>query len=278
MKLIHLTDPHLTIPNTLLYGLDPLERFNLAIDSINRDHSDADLCVITGDLAHSGEQIAYQSFAQCLDRLIPPCRFIVGNHDDRHKLKKQFANLAMDEQGFAQSVIPTSAGYFLLLDTIEEGTHQGAYCPARIAWLKEQLEATKDSDVFLFSHHPPFKVGLPAMDAIGIKTADAKALSALLKQYPHVRHLFFGHLHRPLSGTWQNIGFSTLRSTCHQVWLDFSEQEIIPGSHEPAAYSIVWIDEEQLVVHTHDFLDASAKYPLGSWDYEQWHKQHAEDS
>jgi 3',5'-cyclic AMP phosphodiesterase CpdA len=270
MKLIHLTDPHLTIPGNTLYGLDPLERFNAAIDNINEFHADADLCVITGDLAHTAEEIAYQAFSTSIKRLIPPCHFIMGNHDDRDRLKQEFPALPLDDNGFVQSSLSTPAGKFLLMDTIQAGSHQGAYCPQRLEWLREQLESTKGTDVFLFTHHPPFKVGLPTMDAIGIKEDDANALARLLDQFDHVRHLFFGHLHRPLSGTWKGIGFSTLRSTCHQVWLDFSSTEMIPGSHEPPAYSIVFIDKDQLVVHTHDFLDASPKYDLGSWDWDEW--------
>jgi 3',5'-cyclic AMP phosphodiesterase CpdA len=273
MKLIHLTDPHLTIPGDTLYGLDPLERFNAAIDSINTLHADADLCVITGDLAHTAENTAYEALATALERLIPPCHFIMGNHDDRDKLKQRFPHLPLDKHGFVQTALPTPAGQFLLLDTIQQGSHRGAYCQKRQQWLREQLEISKGIDTFLFTHHPPFNVGIPTMDAIGIKKDDAKALATLLEDFDHVRHLFFGHLHRPLSGTWQGIGFSTLRSTCHQVWLDFIETEAIPGSHEPPAYAIVLIEKDQLVVHTHDFLDASEKYQLGSWRWEDRHKK-----
>lgn len=270
MKLIHLTDPHLTIPGKKLYGLDTLARFKAAIESINTLHADADLCVITGDLAHTAEEEAYQSLSACLEDLIPPCHIIMGNHDERERLRQAFPELPLDPYGFVQSCVPTKAGQFLLLDTIQAGSHQGAYCAQRLDWLENQLENSRDSDVFLFTHHPPFKIGVPVMDRIGIKEEDAEAMGALLSKYDHVRHLFFGHLHRPLSGTWQGIGFSTLRSTCHQVWLDFNATEMIPGSHEPPAYSIALIDKDQLVVHTHDFLDSSPKYDLGGWNWEDW--------
>jgi len=273
MKLIHLTDPHLTVPGHQLYGLDPLARFHAAIDNINAHHADAELCVITGDLAHDAKASAYDALSTALDRLIPPCHFIMGNHDDRHTLKQQFADLPLDAYGFVQTALKTSAGQFLLLDTIQQGSHQGAYCEKRLQWLREQLEISKGVDTFLFTHHPPFNVGIPAMDAIGINAADARALSILLEDFDHVRHLFFGHLHRPLSGMWKGISFNTLRSTCHQVWLDFSASDIIPGSHEPPAYAVVFIEKDQLLVHTHDFLDASPKYPLGSWRWDEWHKK-----
>ncbi|WP_078118793.1 phosphodiesterase [Thiosocius teredinicola] len=272
MKLIHLTDPHLCKPGRKIYGLNPLDRLQAAIASINQDHADADLCIITGDLAHTAEPEAYEALARCLDTLAIPCRLVMGNHDSRVLLLDRFSGLGVDDNGFVQYRVQTPAGGFYVLDSVQPGTHQGAYCQARRAWLREQLNAYPDQDAFLFMHHPPFKVGIAAMDNIGIRQDDADALGALLDEYDNVRHLFFGHLHRPLSGSWKGIGFSTLRATNHQVWLDFRSGDIIAGSHEPPAYAIVLIDRDQLVVHTHDFLDASPKFDLGSWKWEEWNK------
>lgn len=270
MKLIHLTDPHLVTPGEELHGLDPLDRFNAAIDSINEQHPDADLCVITGDLAHTAQTEAYVALEQSIKRLKPKCYFIMGNHDKRELLFAQFPDLQRDENGYIQFRLPTASGNFFMLDSIEKGTHQGVYCSTRRDWLKRQLEQTEDTDAFLFMHHPPFKIGLASMDAIGVRDEDADALGDLLDEFDNVRHIFFGHLHRPLSGSWRGISFSTIRATNHQVWLDFNQTDHIPGSHEPPAYAIALIEHDQIVIHTHDFMDASPKFSLGSWDYEAW--------
>lgn len=74
------------------------------------------------------------------------------------------------------------------------------------------------------------------------------------------RHLFVGHVHRPITGSWQNIPFSTLRGLNHQLWLDFSHERGIPCSMEPLAYAIAFLSADAGVIHTHDFLDTSAKY------------------
>ncbi len=39
--------------------------------------------------------------------------------------------------------------------------------------------------------------------------------------------------------------------------LDFAEQTKMFESHEPAAYALVRITETDVVVHTHDYVDAS---------------------
>jgi hypothetical protein len=77
-----------------------------------------------------------------------------------------------------------------------------------------------------------------------------------------VQHLFFGHVHRPISGSWQGIPFSSLRATNHQVALDLHGSRAVPGSFEPPAYAVVLVDRHLTLVHNHDFLDASARFDL----------------
>jgi 3',5'-cyclic AMP phosphodiesterase CpdA len=273
MKLIHITDTHLVGSSQTLYGLNPRARLAACIADINRHHPDADLCVITGDLTHWGESDAYRNLRDCLAELALPLRLVVGNHDDRAELRRVFPDTPVDDLGFIQSGLDTAAGRLLFLDTIQAGTHAGRYCPQRQDWLQRELENASDQPVYLFMHHPPFPVGLPSLDVIGIPKADAEALGELLETHGAVRHIFFGHVHRPISGQWRGISFSTLRATNHQVWLDFQALDDVPGSHEPPAYAVVFIEADRVVVHNHDYLDASPKFNLGSSDWTAWSRE-----
>ena len=123
MKLIHLTDTHLVEPGQILYGLNPLERLNLAIASINSLHADADRVVITGDLTHWGQLGAYHALQASLVELKPAHTLILGNHDNRELFRGVFKDALMDENGFVQGVHDTKAGQFLFLDTNQPGTH-----------------------------------------------------------------------------------------------------------------------------------------------------------
>jgi 3',5'-cyclic AMP phosphodiesterase CpdA len=250
MKLIHITDTHFVTAGEILYGLDTRARLDACIADINLHHPDAELCVITGDLAHRGEAKAYAHLRASLAWLQVPWRLLIGNHDDRTQLLAAFPETPSDEYGFIQSTLDTSAGRLMFLDTVFTGIHAGGYCERRLVWLENQLEAAKDLPVYLFLHHPPFAVGLKSLDAFGIHDG---ALGQLIASYPNVRHLFFGHVHRPIAGTWKDIGFSTLRATSHQFWLDFTTEEL-PISHEPPAYAVVLIEGDRLIVHFHDYL------------------------
>lgn len=136
----------------------------------------------------------------------------------------------------------------------------GVFCQHRGQWLAEQL-GNDPRPVLLFMHHPPFAVGLPAMDNISL--LDTLPFSSAIQPHQQrIRHLFFGHLHRPISGSWQGIPFSTLRGTNHQVALDLGAQDKVPGSHEPAQYGVVLVESEQITVHLHDFDDSSRRFWL----------------
>ena len=55
MKFVILTDTHFVARGRKLYGLDPTERLGTAVERINRDHPDISFVIVTGDLAHWGE-------------------------------------------------------------------------------------------------------------------------------------------------------------------------------------------------------------------------------
>jgi Icc protein len=69
-----------------------------------------------------------------------------------------------------------------------------------------------------------------------IAMAEAAAFTEVVTPYrARIRHVFFGHVHRPISGSWLGIPFSTLRGTNHQVCFDLSPQAVHLTNHEPPA-------------------------------------------
>jgi 3',5'-cyclic-AMP phosphodiesterase len=262
MKLIHITDTHLVAPGHTLYGLDPRARLDAAVADINRHHANAEVVVITGDLTHWGEPEAYAGFAESIGTLRCPVVTLVGNHDKRAACLASLKQAPRDPNGFVQGVLDTPAGRLIFLDTLDEASHAGQMCAARLDWLKTTLGSTPtDRSVVIFMHHPPFAVGIHAMDEIALK--EREAFRAIVAPHANqIRHLFFGHVHRPISGSWQGIPFSTLRGTNHQVALDLDPAAPHLASHEPPAYAIALIEAGSVVVHTHDFLDQSRLFPF----------------
>jgi 3',5'-cyclic AMP phosphodiesterase CpdA len=255
MKFIQITDTHIVPPGDRLHHLVPSERLEACVESVNEYHSDAEFCVLTGDLVDKGDDEGYRELRRILSKLKVPFHPMIGNHDCRETFLFSFPEVEADESGFVQYVVPTAVGDFFLLDSVEPGTDIGHLCGRRLAWLEDRLKEASDRAVYLFMHHPPFDIGLKGLDRIRLREPDR--LASLIGRFPNVRHLFFGHVHRPISGSWRGIPFSALRGTNHQVALDFKEEKRIIKSHEPPAYAVALLEHGQTVVHVHDYLDNS---------------------
>lgn len=193
-----------------------------------------------------------------------PCWLLPGNHDERQALRRHFPDRVLaDEAGFLQRVVPLSQGRLLLLDTVDAGRPQGRYCARRLDWLRARLDEARCDGVpvWLAMHHPPMPVGIPSMDFYGLR--EPEPLAALLRAYRDgIRHLLFGHVHRAIAGTWQGIGFSSGRSTNHQVALDLVRTDEVPGSNEPPAYGVILAEGERVIVHTQDVAPEDGGFVL----------------
>jgi 3',5'-cyclic-AMP phosphodiesterase len=260
MKFIHLTDTHIVPEGQRLYGRDPAVTLRAAVAHINHHHPDAAFVVITGDLTERGELAAYVALQRTLAPLVPPCHLVIGNHDRHANFFAVFDAFPPGGSGHLQYVRRYDDGTCILLDTVKPGEPGGELCAARLAWLADTLDRHADDDVYLFMHHPPIDVGIDSMDRRGL--SGREALADVLKRHRKIRHLFCGHLHRPLHGVWHGVPVACQRSTSHQVDLILSPEERTFATLEPPAYSVVLTSPAGTVVHHCDFTDGSPRFDL----------------
>jgi len=72
---------------------------------------------------------------------------------------------------------------------------------------------------------------------------------------PNVKHLFFGHVHRPVSGSFRGLNFTSLQSTAIQAPLPYPAWDwdsFVPAEEAPAI-GIVHLSTDSVVVHFHAF-------------------------
>lgn len=256
MKIIWMTDPHfLTEP---AWGLDLEARLVAAIAHINAHQSDAELCIISGDLTNDGDAPVYDALRARLDRLAMPYYPLVGNHDDRALTRALLPQDVTLDSDFIQYGLETAAGVILCLDTLKDDAvdGEGALCAARMDWLAERLEHHRNRPVFIFMHHPPMDVEM-AFDQI--RLTNGGAFLDLVSRHGNVRQLFMGHVHRPITGSARGIPFTTLRATSFQapgpgpVW-DWNSFTI---AEEAPAYGVVYLKPDSVIVHPEQFCDAA---------------------
>jgi Icc protein len=255
MRFVILTDTHFLEPGRTNYAIDPTSRLETAIEIINRDHTDIDFVIISGDLAHWGQLEAYTNLKSTLASLNAPVLLMMGNHDRRAPFREVFPDADFDGNGFIQFVRVFESATVVALDTLDEDepSHAGLLCTKRISFLERALrEAPKDRPLLLFQHHPPFVTGLPHMDRIMMRNGDEEA--ELFDRIRRPDFMFMGHVHRPIGGVWQGVPFHIQRALAHQVGFDLNTKERIPGTHELPDYALVTVTGRDIVILTRSFL------------------------
>jgi 3',5'-cyclic-AMP phosphodiesterase len=255
MKFVILTDTHLVPAGRRLYALDPAARLEAALAAINREHDDLAFVIVTGDLAHWGEQGAYEALKERLSALRVAVVLMMGNHDRREPFRAVFQEADDDGNGFVQAVRPMDRATILTLDTLggNGDGHTGRLCGRRLSFLERALsEAPRDKPLLLFQHHPPLDLGPPHMDAFKLKDSEEEWRVFQRTRLPEF--MFFGHIHRPAAGIWRGIPFHIQRATSHQVAFDLTTTAYIPGTHEWPDYSLVTVTGRDIVILQRSFL------------------------
>lgn len=255
-KLIVFTDLHMVPPGERLLGLDPSERLRAGVDHVNERHPDAVGVIVTGDLTHRGDPESYLRVRSVLNGLSAPYRLMIGNHDRREAFAAAFPEAPRDRNGFVQQAFDLGDHRLILLDTALEGddagrSHAGVLCDRRLGWLDAELASAKGGPVILFMHHPPLAVGFPGMDRIALRNGEE--FHRCLASHGNVRHIVAGHVHRTVSGSFRGVPFSIFKSPVHQQPMEMSSCDTSLSVIEPAAYGMLLLTPQGIVVHTEDY-------------------------
>jgi 3',5'-cyclic AMP phosphodiesterase CpdA len=263
MKIIQLSDLHLIgNKNKSLYGIDPNFRLKKALKSIEKNHSDAKFIVITGDLTDNASIQSYKFLAEIIKNCTIPIYVIVGNHDKRDVFAKYFGHLV--NEGFIQFTKKIENKVHIFLDTLVENKSYGELCSSRMAWLKDRLDESTEDLVYIYMHHHPIDSGLYEMDNMA-NFKSSKEFWDLLKKYQNVKHISFGHLHRIMHSSKQNISLHSTRSTAFQVaYQPDSKTEYLTNEEQPTYALIEIVEEGNTRIHHHEFMNEDRFY-LGDY-------------
>jgi len=162
-----------------------------------------DAIVVSGDITDSGAIADYAAALEFAAALPAPVLFCPGNHDDR----TAFAGVLLGRDGHdgpVNQAWQVAGASILLCDSTIPGQSAGALGPDTLAWLDETLAGgPADRPAFVVMHHPPVPLGVPGIDAIGLRDADE--LAAVLSRHPRVAALLCGHAHTAAASTFADI-------------------------------------------------------------------------
>ena len=272
MLIAQITDPHVQTPGgSLDVNYDTAGHLERAVRHLNGMARRPDVVLLTGDTVEGGSPAEYERLRGILAALELPLYVVPGNHDDREAMRAAFAGDGyLPAEGFLQYAVEDLPVRLVGLDTLVPGEPRGWICQARLAWLDSCLAADAERPTVLFMHHPPFTVGMPAMDRMGLEGAGD--LEKLVARHRQVRHVLCGHIHRPIAAAFGGIVATVAPSTAHQLGLELEPAERISTVMEvPAAALLLWDAEAGRLVHHLSPIPDRPRHVL--YDDGQWFRR-----
>jgi 3',5'-cyclic-AMP phosphodiesterase len=268
MLIAQITDIHL--------GFEPgnpdefnRQRLDALLAHINNGPNRPDLLLATGDLVDLGDVESYQRLQEALSVVSCPVLMGLGNHDLRDNFHQQFPETPV-AGGFIQYVKDYDGLRVIMLDTLDEGRHGGAFCETRAAWLKARLAEEKTVPTVLVMHHPPVEVGIDWMNTHPNEPWVARFAGAI-EGADQIKGIICGHLHRNIVVPWHGTAIAICASTAPQVTLDLRPIDPdLPDDRpmivaDPPSYALHFWNGRELVTH---FANANepatlARYNVG---------------
>jgi 3',5'-cyclic-AMP phosphodiesterase len=242
--LVQLSDPH--IGASWAEG-DPAARFAAAIDGVLALEQRPDAVLVTGDLADHAADHEYEQVHALLERIDAPSYVLPGNHDDRDALHRHFGVPGAGGRPvqYAADLGPLR---LVVLDTTLPGEDRGELDQDRLGWLDGALAEAPGMPTIVAMHHPPFAVGIPAWDAIGLSLAAREALGEVLGGHPQVQRVVAGHVHRAITAELRGRPALSAPSTYVQGLLDFGATGF-ELSDDPPGFAVHVLVDGELVSH-----------------------------
>lgn len=221
-----LSDPHLRLDDEATH-----RALAAAVDRVLALRPRPSAVLLTGDIADSGDPAEHALADRLLAPLGLPVHRVAGNHD----LLPERTEYAVEAGGLR----------LVGCDTSVHGRDDGAL---DVEALAARLDEDRETPTIVAMHHPPFDVGLPWLDEIGLPRSDRDALAALLARSPQVKRVVAGHVHRAIATTVGGVGAVTCASTNIQAALDFETREMALAD-EPPSFLVHVLLGEEIVTH-----------------------------
>lgn len=212
-----------------------------------------DMLIASGDLTERGDAQSYERLRAMLAKAPMPVHYALGNHDVRATFAQAFPEVPQAD-GFVQYALEDASLRVLVLDTLEEGRHGGAFCAIRADWLAARLDEAPDVPTLLILHHPPFPTGIGWMTTDPAEPWVARLQGALAGR-SNVVGLASGHIHRPILGRLGDLSVAVCPSTAPAVALTL--EAIDPANPDgramivdtSPAYALHLWEDGRLVTH-----------------------------
>ncbi len=254
-SIAQITDTHITSDKDPLNRARNEDRLRKVLKAIHALQPRPVAIVATGDLVDRGEPEEYLELRRILqDNVQIPIYLGLGNHDLRGHFCTAFPETPVDENGFVQYAADLAGVRLVMLDSLDEGKQDGAFCAKRAAWLKRALSLERRKPTIVAIHHPPIVSGIHWMDPDPNAPWIAR-LARALKNRRQVARVISGHVHRAYHGMLGAHLVAVSPATSLQLTLNLTPVNMRVPDHrailadEPPGFSLhVW-EKGEFVTH-----------------------------
>jgi len=225
------------------------------------------MLLATGDIVDRGDGDSYRRLKNAFSQVDFPVLPCLGNHDLRATFAEWFPEIPFVD-GFCQYEAEAGDLRLLVLDTLEEGRHGGAFCDVRAKWLNARLDEDRARPTVIVMHHPPVEVGIEWMNTHP-EELWVETFRDCVRGRTNIRAIICGHLHRPITCQWEGTTIAICPSTAPQVALDLAPIDPDKPDNrpmiiaDPPAFAIHRWHDGQLVTH---FDNADEHVMLAKFD------------
>ena len=193
MKIVHISDIHLTENGTEIWGINTLEHFQKAIQKI-KELDGLDGIIVSGDLSNDGSKWTYEYIDRAFEETGVPTYCCPGNHD----------NLEMFYQGYKPSYYKICEKFelcgwnFIMLNSAVPDMSRGYFNPDVLM----RLLKSSNGPVAIVLHHPPVN-----QDGwLNRKLLDNKShFKKIIEHFHNVKLVLYGHSHYASFRTFEDI-------------------------------------------------------------------------
>lgn len=218
LRILQLSDPHVfSNPTAELVGVNTQTSLQRVVEYLIREHERFDLALLTGDLSHDYQARSYEVIAEILAPLHIPAYCLPGNHDDFALMQQVYPLHTLSYRPH----ILLRDWQIIMLNSAQPKRVEGYLAESELAFLRDCLQSYPDHFAIIALHHQPVPVGSAWIDRVGL--TNPQAFWDVLRDFPHVRLVAFGHVHQAFQEEVQRIRCCSAPSTSIQFYPDSND-------------------------------------------------------
>ncbi len=200
MKIIHISDIHLTENGREIWGVNTLDHFSKAIGRIkNLDGIDG--IIVSGDLSDDGSRWTYEFIDRAFSMIGIPTFCCAGNHDNLDEFYNGYA-----PSFYNNSEIFELCGWsFIMLNSAVCGMSRGIFNPEKLTHLIQRCKGP----IAVVLHHPPIE----QEGWLNRKLLENRDMfNDIILHAENIRMVLYGHTHYHMKGIIDGIVYSSAPS------------------------------------------------------------------